>query len=273
MAEEMSFNKKMNSIKLLLSSLFARKQNWVVFNGDDPNTLIFTTVPVERIVFYRPDIDDQMSLVKVTDEGIKYLYELFPFFRSTCGVIFLPDFLSTVNKLISENKGVAPNVKIDLGRDLYIMDVPKSAQVGFDLDESGPTEVIVGKLISSDYYELYKQVFRHFNSFVSPNEVVEKYITLGSSAKQDKVVAVAVDLHNSTYDKDVVLCLPIQDGTNIVSFTEYLAKRKAEWKYRVLVQYNEKHSAAKAALLYKDDMVDVVSITPGSLWFPFRKKN
>ena len=270
MATEVSFNKKMTAVKLLLSSLFARKLNWVVFNGDDPNTLIYTNVPVERIVFYRPEIDDQMSLVKVSDEGIKYLYELFPFFRSTCGIIFLPDFLSTVNKLIAETKGVAPNVRVDLGSDRFFMDVPKVVQQGFDIDETKPTEVAIGRLIISETYELYKNVFNHHNSFVQ--EVIEKNITLGATAKQDKTTAVAVDLHNSLYNTDVTLSLPIQDGMNIVSFTEYLSKRKAEWKYRVLIQYNEKRSAAKVAYAYKDELVDVISITPGALWFPFRAK-
>ena len=270
MANEVSFNKKMNSVKLLLSSLFARKLNWVVFNGDDPNTFIFTNVPVTRIAFYRPEIEDQMSLVKVTDEGVKYLYELFPFFKSTCGVIFLPDFLSTVNKLTAETKGTAPNVRVDLGRDLFLMDVPKATLQTFDIDDNKPTEVVVGQLIIKESYEMYKNVFNHHNSFTQ--NVIEKIITLGAVAKNDKTTVVNVDLHNSLFNTDVTFSLPIQDGTNIVSFTEYLSKRKAEWKYRVLIQYNEKHSAAKVAYAYKDDMVDAVSITPGALWFLFRKK-
>lgn len=270
MAAEVSFNKKMTAVKLLLSSLFARKLNWVVFNGDDPNTLIYTNVPPERIVFYRPEIEDQMSLVKVSDEGVKYLYELFPFFRSTCGVVFLPDFLSTVNKLIAETKGVAPNVRIDLGSGNFLMDVPKAAQQEFDIDDSKPTEVAIGHLIISEAYELYKNVFNHHNSFTQ--NVIEKNITLGATAKQDKTTAISVELHNALVNADVILSLPIQDGTNIVSFTEYLGKRKAEWKYRVLIQYNEKRSAAKVAYAYKDELVDAISITPGALWFPFRKK-
>lgn len=270
MAAEVSFNKKMTSVKLLLSSLFARKLNWVVFNGDDPNTFIYTNVPVNRIVFYRPEIDDQMSLVKVTDEGVRYLYELFPFFRSTCGVIFLPDFLSTVNKLIAETKGVAPNVRVDLGREVFIMDAPSSAKE-FDIGEVVETEKVVGQLIVAEAYELYKNVFNQHNCYTQ--NVIEKNISLGSTAKSDKTTVVNVEIHNSLIDNDVIFSLPIQDGTNIVSFTEYLSKRKAEWKYRVLIQYNEKRSAAKVAYAYKDDMVDAVSITPGALWFPFRKKN
>ena len=270
MATEVSFNKKLNEVKLLLSSLFARKLNWVVFNGDDPNVLIFTTVPADKIIFYRPEIEDQMSLVRVSDEGIKYLYELFPFFRSTCGVVFLPTFLSTVNKLIAENKGVAPNVRVDLRTDRLLMDVPKVKLEKFDIDEAAPTEVEIGNLIISEAYEAYKRVFDHHNSFVK--EVIEKNITLGATAKNDKTTGIDIDLHNSVYDVDVTLQLPIQDGTNIVSFTEYLNKRKAEWKYRVLIQYNEKRSVAKVSYAYKDAWVDVVSITPAALWFPFSKK-
>ena len=271
MATEVSFNKKMTNVKLLLSSLFARKLNWVVFNGDDPNTFIYTNVPIDRVAFYRPEIDDQMSLVKVTDEGVKYLYELFPFFRSTCGVIFLPDFLSTVNKLTAETKGTAPNVRVDLGRDLFLMDVPKSSQQNLEpFAEDRPTEVVVGQLIIKESYEMYKNVFAHHSSFTQ--NVIEKNITLGAVAKNDKTTVIEIELHNSMFNTDVKFSLPIQDGTNIVSFTEYLSKRKAEWKYRVLIQYNEKRSAAKVAYAYKDDMVDVVSITPGALWFPFRKK-
>ena len=52
------------------------------------------------------------------------------------------------------------------------MDVPKSVQQGFDIDESKPTEVAIGHLIISETYELYKNVFNHHNSFVQ--EVIEK---------------------------------------------------------------------------------------------------
>ena len=271
MAAEVSFNKKMNEVKLLLSSLFARKLNWVVFNGDDPNTLIFTSVEISRIAFYRPEIDDQMAMVKVTDDGIKYLYELFPFFRSTCGVIFLPTFLSTMNKLIAENKGVAPNVRIDLKRDSFFMDAPNSTKPEFELDEnSKPTEVCVGYLTIADYYNAYKAVFAHHCSFGS--NTLEKNITLGDAAKNDKTTGIVVSIPNTRFNTDVYLKLPIQDGTNIVSFTEYLSKRKAEWKYRLLIYYDERHSVAKVAYAYKDEWVDAVSITPAALWFPFKKK-
>lgn len=271
MATEISFNKKLNEVKLLLSSLFARKLHWVVFNGDDPNTLIFTSVTADRIVFYRPEIDDQMSLVKVSDEGIKFLYELFPIFRSTCGMIQLPTFLSTVNKLVAETKGVAPNIRVDLERDAYLLDAPKTSKVEFELDESSrPTEVWIGHLLTEDTYLRYKQVFSNHTAFgVS---VIEKIITLNASARTDKVTPVDIHLNNELYNTEVCFRLPIQDGTNIVSFTEYLSKRKAEWKYRVMIYYDEKHSVARTACLYKDEWVDVMSITPAALWFPRRMK-
>jgi len=183
----------------------------------------------------------------------------------------LPTFLSTMNKLIAETKGVAPNIRLDMSTEAFYMAAPKSTRPEFELDEdSRPTEVCVGNLTISAFYEQYKQVFTNHVNFGS--QLIEKNITLGDQAKRDKITSIDVDVPNQLYNTDTFFRLPIQDGTNIVSFTEYLSKRKAEWKYRLLIYYDERHSVARTAYVYKDEWLEAVSITPAALWFPFRKK-
>ena len=86
-----------------------------------------------------------------------------------------------------------------------------------------------------------------------------------------KVVLLDVEILNEVKNCTVFLNLPFQDGMSGVSFKEYLAKRKLPWKYTVHIQYNPSKSVAKVAFCHKDDYVDVVSIAPGSIWFPYRK--
>ena len=271
MAAELSFNKKMDVFKLIMSSLFARRQDWLVFNGDELNTFMFSNIPIERVTFYRSDIDDTLARVKITDKAAGIIYELFPFLREACGIINMSMFLSTINKLVAKTKGVAPKVYLKKETGTIEMDPIADAEQLFtsDADTTIPNTVI-GHLLTDDVYEAYKKILENFQKYTF--ETVDLDITIPSACSKDLVVVSSVELHNSVHDKDATLKFPVQDGTNVVSFKEYLTKRKAPWNVHATIQYNEKRGAAKVMLSYRDDLVDVVSISPGSLWFPFLKK-
>ena len=109
MAEQKNtFPKKINQVKLLLSSLFARKLNYLIVNGRKPGTIFFTSIEPERALFYKPDIDDQLSRVVLSDKAKEVLYEIFPVFKDNIAAFFLSKFLSLMNKKLQVEKGVAP---------------------------------------------------------------------------------------------------------------------------------------------------------------------
>ena len=279
MKDELSFNKKINLVKLLLSSLFARKHDFVVVNGRKPGRVFYTNIPADRAMFFKPDIDDQLASVEWTDKASKIIYEVFPLFKDTVACIHLPKFLAMMNKQLAVNKGVYPVPKVNEETGDITFDIPEGTDIDmlFKTDKDRkrffrpPNGHLVGWLISEDNFAGYEAIFNQFINF--DPEPIDMNITIAEAFAKDPVVMVDIDIPNRRHDCTVGLRLPIQDGTSIVSFKEYLSKKKVTpWTYPIRVQYKDDQSVAKVSYCYRDDLVDVVSITPGSLWFPFRKK-
>ena len=278
MSDELSFNKKINLVKLLLSSLFARKHDYVVVNGRKPGRVFYTTIPADRAMFFKPDIDDQLASVEWSEKASKIIYEAFPLFKETIAIIHLPKFLAMMNKQLAAKKGVYPVPRVNADTGDITFDIPE----GTDIEKlfktpkdrarffRPPNGHLVGQLITEDNFAGYEAIFNQFVNF-NP-EPIDMNITIAEAFANDPVVMVDVDVPNRTHNCSVGFRLPIQDGTNIVSFKEYLSKKKVPWTYPIRIQYKEDQSVAKISCCYRDDLVDVVSITPGSLWFPFRKK-
>lgn len=277
MADELKFNKKIAVVKLLLSSLFARKQNFLVVNGRKRNQLYFTTITSDRALFYKPDKDDQLMSVRLTEKAASILYDIFPVFKDTIAVFQLNKFLSMMNKKLAAEKGVAPVPIINQETGEITFTVP--AGIGIDDLFKTPRErsqylrgengCLVGHLIHEDNFAKYEAIMAFHNRFVP--EPVDREITIAQAYANDRVILVNIELPNYSKDCKVCLNLPVQDGTNIVSFKEYLTKRKAKWQYIARIQYNEKYSVAKVAYMHSDEYVDVECISPGGLWFPFKK--
>ena len=52
--------KKVDTLKCLFSSLFARKQKFLIIDGNNKDRLIYANFPYERTVYYRPTPEDTM---------------------------------------------------------------------------------------------------------------------------------------------------------------------------------------------------------------------
>lgn len=270
--KEPSFNKKLTEVKLLLSSLFARKQQYVVFNFTRPNILYFTSIPAERAEFYSSDVDDTLSRVVLTEKAAKLVYEFYPFLKQMKGIVDLTDMLQATNKWLAVHKGEMPSVTCNSNTGEILIDTVPTVTTGellFGEKKNQDSRVVIGKTINDLTFMKYQAILDHYHSFTK--EPIELEVTVPAAYYNDDVVLNKVEIVNNRYNAKVFLNLPMQDGVNAVSFKEYLAKRKLPWKYKIDVRYNEAKSVAHVSFMHKDDYVDVVTTCPGTLWFPFRK--
>lgn len=274
-AEETAFNKKVNTVKLILSSLFARKQDFLVVDGNVRNKLFFTNISSDRAIFYKPDIEDTLHEVKLSETVASSFYDIFPIFKDTICIIQLTKLLSRMNKRLAVLKSKPIDLKVDTNTGNIVIECPPDKE---DVDKamfngSDKPELVtvpVGHLITEDLFVKYEEIVARHMSFIK--EPIERLVSVSSAVGDDKFVLNNIELDNATYNCPVFVNIPIADGVSVVSYKEYLSKKKLPWKYKALIMYNPKRSVAKIAYEHKDDMVDALCISPGTLWFPYRKK-
>ena len=285
MADEskMSLSKKLNALKLFLSSLYARKQKFLVVDGNEKGLFYLTNVPYERIPLYRPDIEDTMAKVRVKGLIADLLYEALPVFGQACFELTLAEFTAAFNKILVANRSEYPKMSVNQKDNTMVMAVPQlhnpkgNVEVGdatpeeFETLEGSPLppiDTVVGRVISSHAFEYYENVFKYFMGFAEQH--IEREVTVPQAYSNDKVVLSSVELANPVKNRTDVFKVPLQDGTNIPSFKEYLSKRKLPWIYKLLIGYRPEQSVAKIAVSFSDDWVDTLTIMPALLWFPFK---
>lgn len=277
MAAELSFNKKMNIVKMLLSSLFARKQSYLIVDGNNRNVFYMTNIPHARIPVYKADVDDTIAKVTISEEMAQIVYEAFPVFGEVVAEIDITTFMSTVNKRIAKAK-VYPEIIVDKERQVLKMWKPNDEADEAVTEEEALLEgdakpdridVVIGTVIPSHLTEIYEGILTKINTFVE--QPVEKDVSIPSTFANDKVILSKIELQNDVLGKPCVFKLPLQDGFNVISFKEYLSKKGMPWKYRVLVHYRESQNVARVSVTYSDDWVSAQIACPGALWFPYPK--
>lgn len=250
--------KKVETVKLLLSSLFARKQKYLIIDGNRKNRLIYANFPYERTIYYRSTPEDTICGVTINDEIVPILHEAFPAFGSIVAEIELQPFMSSLNKLLSNDKTKWPEFNIDKKTDKLSFTLP-------DVDENGkPVVVNIGRLLPPDALKYYEGIMDQFMSFdKNPFEID---VDIPDSLLKNPIIYTDLLIPSAT---PIRLRYPLQDGCSLVSFKEYLKKRELPMAYKALVQYRQNSQAAKVALKYCDDWLTCVSMLPGSIWFPF----
>jgi len=257
--------KKIETVKYLLSSLFARKQKYLVVDGNNKNSLIYANFPYERTINYRSTPEDSVCCVMVNDTVAPLIHEAFPVFDKIIAEIELMPFMAAFNKSIAKDKTKWPEVKIDNETDKLFVEIEGDEKQEDEGTEEKKTalKIVVGRLLPPDSTSLYKRIVDQFLSFTDSKEEVEFEIPQGHD--QDPVILVDLLLKslNSTFR------CPIKDGLSMVSFKEYLNKRKLPIKYKALVMCRPEMRAAKVAFEHEDDWVKCLSLMPGTLWLPF----
>ena len=258
MAEENIDKKKIETIKLLLSSLFARKQKYLIVDGKQKNRLIYANFPYERTIYYRSTPEDSICGVMVNDELVPLLHEAFPVLGSVVAEINLQTFMSSVNKNLTADKTKWPEIIIDKEHDELLMKLPPAGE------NQDPATVCIGRLLPPDALDYYEEIMNQFLKFTK--DPLELDLDIPQGHFNDPIIFTDLLL---PVPQPVTLKLPVQDGFSMVSFKEYLKKRNLPMKYRAFVQYRPETQAAKVSLGYEDDWVKCVSMMPGTIWFPF----
>ena len=260
MAEEVQEQldkKKIEKVKLLLSSLFSRSQKYLIVDGSSKNRLVFTNFPYERVILYKSEPEDVMSVVSITNKEVSdALYEAYPILGGIVAEIHLQQFLAAMNKSLAADKTKWPEVVVNKETDKLLVSYAKE----------GEAETIeVGRLLPPDALQFYDKIMDDFMNFTK--EFTDIKFDIPSDHFGDDVLLQDFDL--GTNGESVKFKCPLKDGIPLVSFKEYLKKRALPILYTGRVQYKPETRSAKIGFGYTDDWLTSWSIMPGSLWFPF----
>ena len=252
--------KKVETVKYLLSSLFARKQKYLIVDGNCKNRLIYANFPYERVIYYRSTPEDSICGVTVNDSVVPVLHEAFPIFEKVVAELELMSFMAAFNKSLTNDKTKWLQLRVDKDSDKIYADIPPPAKK----PDEGVSSVEVGRLLPPDSLKYYESIMDNFMSFVS--KPLEMDIELPQGHFDDPVILTDLTLPGSD---DVRFMYPMKDGLSMVSFKEYLKKRSLPIKYHALVQYKPDSKAARISFRHIDDWVDCMTIMPGTMWFPY----
>lgn len=257
--------KKVENIKLLLSSLFARSQKYMVVDGNNKGTLIFSNFPYERVILYKSEAEDTMCTVTLKTDITELLYEAFPIFGTIVAEIQMQHFLAALNKCLALDKTKWPEIVVDKEKDRLLMSYAKEGEAG---------TADIGRLLPPDAPKYYTTIVEQFNKFTPTFE--DLIFSIPDGHWNDPVIMEDFPVKDPRLDYSgpepqplIEIRCPIRDGNSIVSFKEYLKKRNLPIRYTARVQYKPDTKTAKIAFGYNDDWLDCWSIMPGSLLFPF----
>lgn len=252
--------KKIETVKYLLSSLFARKQKYLIVDGNTKNRLIFANFPYERTINYRSEPEDSLCVVDVQDGVAPILYEAFPIFDNVIAELELLPFMSAFNKSIANDKTKWPVIEKDENSDKLFVRIPGK--------EEGQDDQLmeVGRLLPPDSSSYFKNIMDNFMSWGPDKDPIKEIeFDIPQGHFDDPVIYIDVP----KFFESRALRFPVKDGLSIVSFKEYLAKRNLPPHYKALVQYRPEVNAFKIAFSHFDDWVRCLSLMPGTMWLPF----
>ncbi len=250
---EVDFKTKLKVVKFITSALFARKQPFMIINGNEQGVFYYTNVEVSRVVLYRPTIEDVVSKVKIVSEDVlKMLYEAYPAFKNIVAQIDLRKFSTAVNKCVKEEPDRFPELVVNKDTNELTMCTSK-----------GTVSFLVGNLVSEHDISYYEEIVDKFSKF--GDRLVRRSFKGVQVDGDDKV---SLEITDIECDKDKAeFGFPIKDGVNLVSMKEYINKRKLDASYSVGMLVNSMARTAKVMIDYADDWLNASTMMPGSLWF------
>lgn len=260
--EELQFiAEKVNKAKLILSNLFARKQKRLIVDGSRPGILYFTNIEHDRISFYRPTAEDVLSKVQLSETASDIIYTVMPIFKKMIADIEIQKFCASFNKAYRNDKSKYPEIRIDEGMRKIFMIVPP--------DDKGNDkyEVEIGLLLTDHDPSYYDEIIEKFNKF-SDTVIKREFRVSGLRDITEHVKMESVEFPGK--EIQTRFGLPLRDGLSLVSFKEYVGKRKLDPKYTLELQHDIQGNTSKATIRYFDDWVNAFTIMPGSLWFMSR---
>lgn len=247
------FDEQFNIVKLVTSSIFARKQKFLILNGNTPETFYYTNIPHERMALYRAAPGDVISKVTLKSPDVMHaFYEAFPTFKSIIAEVDVQDLSTNLNK-----------AKKEYGLSFPPVDIGKLNENSLSMKVAGVDKPI-GRLLPEHGPVYYEEVLENFNRF--SDNVVKRQFRAAEQVGDDKLILEIVDLELNKGDKSE-FGIPVKDGVTMVSTKEYINKRNLDPVYDILLRVNPDSRTSRAAILYSDDWLDSMTIMPGLLWF------
>ena len=247
------FAEQFNIVKLVTSSIFARKQKFLILNGNKPDTFYYTNIPHERMALYRAAPDDVISKVTIKSPDVMTaFYDAFPTLRSVIAEVDVQDLSTNLNK-----------AKKEYGESFPPIDIGKLNENSLSMSVGGVDKPI-GRLLPEHGPVYYEEVLDNFNRF--SDNVVKRQFRASEQVGEDKLILEIVDLELNKGDKSE-FGIPVKDGVTMVSTKEYVNKRNLDPLYDVVLRVNPESHTSRAAILYSDDWLDSMTIMPGLLWF------
>ena len=243
-------------LKLLFSSLFSRAMTKVVIGcpGLKDNEFIFSNIKLEEIQMYEPDPAYFIHIVEVLEKQfLDDLFEVFPFMKDTCCLLYTDKFLSTIGKHV----GKLSEIKIHTNNeniDLCVITENKT-----------PLVVTCATIISEHDALQYKRVFD--SGCIDQVGAMSQDIAELINPKEDYSV---IDLD---YFKDRI-CKFVHPLKGYVSLKEFPQKAiLLDFSYKAYAT-NDKMSL-KVNTVFKSPSVNVTSVQPSMIWFtkPKNKEN
>ena len=247
------FTEQFNIVKLVTSSIFARKQKFLILNGNKPDTFYYTNIPHERMALYRAAPDDVISKVTIKSPDVMTaFYDAFPTLKSVIAEVDVQDLSTNLNK-----------AKKEYGESFPPIDIGKLNENSLSMSVGGVDKPI-GRLLPEHGPVYYEEVLDNFNNF--SDNVVKRQFRAAEQVGEDKLVLEIVDLELNKGDKSE-FGIPVKDGVSMVSTKEYVNKRNLDPLYDIVLRVNPESRTSRAAILYSDDWLDSMTIMPGLLWF------
>ena len=172
------FKESVKTVKLLLSSLFARKLPKMIVSYTSPGVFYFTNIESERIALYKATPEDVLSKVKIVSENVlRILYEAFPFMKESICEIDVSTMGSVLNKSLQVTKDKYPEAIVDKDSN--------SLKLVYK-DKDGNTQTVVaGKLLTEWEFDFYTEILTKFDKF--SDNVIKRQFRYDAQESDSKV--------------------------------------------------------------------------------------
>lgn len=238
-----SFKVMLEACKLYLSSLFARKAQYVII-GYKPNVWIFTNIEPERLAIYSPETDDVLHFVTFSPEATAFqlINSQFPVLTEGLFQIKADEFLAGLKPCTG-----IPRLIVNK-QSLFLQDPPAG------------TELLCGRCLSDYDIQYYEALFNHYSTNNHKPEFCDSINVTPEQMAKSAIIYIALPLFG--------INIPLVDGHSNPSLVEYVKRSKLTCTF--LVEYWIYGRAAFATTVFTNDELTVKSVRPNMRWFTKR---
>lgn len=236
--------------KLIFSSLFARKMQYVVCGCPeflDPKQLLFTNITPAEAEVYEPNVEHFIHLVVIKDEDFfNDLCEIFDIFKTTVFVFDITKLFAAFNK--TKTKLTKLHLKADNNNIMF------EEYADGKLVNATVCGRVISATLASDYFNIYKQ------GIIRSDELTTTMLALPEFTDKYTVLEIVSELTNTKLTKAYIL-----DGKTIVSTKEFIKKFDKDGTLRFV--FSRYPNAIKLNSIFECPLLTAHSVQPSMLWW------